>query len=449
VSSLTENTLIEDDNGLENPIEQAFQEHLDGLDTAAPAWWREFKRRSFGTYSNLPMPSRADEHWRFSNRSRLARIVDYIFDDSNAAEHPNSFAEGTPLTSSETARLAFVDDHLVDASPLPNELSRVGVLWLPIAEAIRTHGDLLKDYFMKQAANLGSEKFAHLHAAFVKSGALLYIPKEVEIESPFSVFNWSSRPKGSIFPHTLVIAEENSRASLVEFHGSIGENPALSCGVTHLFAGVGSKLDYTLVQNFNEQTLGFQFNSNVAGRDSQIDMHSIILGCQQYRSETHGQVKGAGAHVDMRSMALTEANQEIDQRTLQTHAAPNATSNLLFKNALMGESKTIFSGLIKVDETAQQTDAYQTNRNLLLNPSAEANSLPGLEIEANDVKCSHGATTSEIDEEEIFYMLARGIPKPVAQELVVYGFFEEVLDRIADNTLAESARQMIRNKFRH
>ena len=113
----------------------------------------------------------------------------------------------------------------------------------------------------------------------------------------------------------------------------------------------------------------------------------------------------------------------------------------------MGESKTIFSGLIKVDETAQQTDAYQTNRNLLLNRSAEANSLPGLEIEANDVKCSHGATTSEIDEEEIFYMLARGIPKPVAQELVVYGFFEEVLNRIADDTLAESARQMIRGKF--
>tara|TARA_Y100000814_G_scaffold188441_1_gene138045 strand:+ start:43 stop:489 length:447 start_codon:yes stop_codon:yes gene_type:complete len=148
-------------------------------------------------------------------------------------------------------------------------------------------------------------------------------------------------------------------------------------------------------------------------------------------------------------MALTETNQEIDQRTLQTHAAPNATSNLLFKNALMGESKTIFSGLIKVGETAQQTDAYQTNRNLLLNRSAEANSLPGLEIEANDVKCSHGATTSEIDEEAIFYMLARGIPKQVAQELLVYGFFEEVLNRIADDTLAESARQMIRGKFHH
>lgn len=439
---------MEAETGQENPIEQAFQEHIDSLDTD-PAWWRDFKRQSFTAYSHLPMPSRSDEHWRFSDRRRLEGIEDYAFHASDGDDCPESVPEWSHLTSSETARLSFIDDRLVDSSPLPDDLSQAGAIWLPIAEAIQTHGDLLKDYFMKQAADLGSEKFAHLHAAFVKSGALLYIPKGVEVERPFSVFNWSSRPNGSIFPHTLIIAEENSRTSLVEFHGSMGENPALSCGVTHLFAGVGSKIDYTLVQNFNEKTLGFQLNSNVAGRDSQIDMHSIILGCQQYRSETHGQVKGAGAHVDMRSMALTEADQEIDQRTLQTHAAPNATSNLLFKNALMGESKTIFSGLIKVDESAQQTDAYQTNRNLLLNRSAEANSLPGLEIEANDVKCSHGATTSEIDEEEIFYMLARGISKPVAQELVVYGFFEEVLDRIADDTLAESARQMIRNKFHH
>ena len=439
---------METETGLENPIEQAFQKHIEGLDTA-PAWWTDFKRQSFEAYTNMPMPKRWDEHWRFSDRSRLDTIEKFSFGNSDSAKIPQGYKEWSNLASSETAVLTFVDDQLAETTPLPDHLTQAGVIWLPLAEAIQSHGELLKDYFMKQEADLGSEKFAHLHTAFVDTGALLYIPKGVEIEDPFTVFNWSSRANGAIFPHTLVIAEENAKASLVEFYGSIGNNPALSCGVTHLFAGVGSQLDYTLVQNFNEQTLGFQINSNVAGRDSQIDMHSIILGCQQYRSETHGQVKGSGAHVDMRSMALTDADQEIDQRTLQTHAAPNTTSNLLFKNALMGESKTIFSGLIKVDETAQQTDAYQTNRNLLLNSSAEANSLPGLEIEANDVKCSHGATTSEIDEEEIFYMLARGIPKPVAQELVVYGFFEEIIDRIADDTLAESARQMIRNKFHH
>ena len=437
---------METETGLENPIEQAFQNHIDGMDTA-PAWWKEFKRQSFEIYANSPMPSRRDEHWRFSDRRRLESSEGFSFENSDPATSQRRYTEWSDITSSKTAWFSFVNDRLVESSPLPANLVEAGVIWLPLNKAVQFHGDLVKDYFMKQQADLGSEKFAHLHAAFVKSGAFLYIPKGVEIESPFTVFNWSSLSNGTIFPHTLVVAEENSKASLVEFHGSIGENPALSCAVAHLFAGVGSKIDYTLVQNFNEQTLGFQINSNVAGRDSQIDMHSIILGCQQYRSETHGQVKGAGAHVDMRSMALTEANQEIDQRTLQTHAAPNATSNLLFKNALMGESKTIFSGLIKVDKAAQQTDAYQTNRNLLLNRSAEANSLPGLEIEANDVKCSHGATTSEVDEEEIFYMLARGIPKPVAQELVVYGFFEEVLDRIADATLAESIREMIRGKF--
>ena len=146
-------------------------------------------------------------------------------------------------------------------------------------------------------------------------------------------------------------------------------------------------------------------------------------------------------------MALADADQEIDQRTLQTHTAPHTTSNLLFKNALKENSKTIFSGLIKVDEVAQQTDAYQTNRNLLLSNTAEANSLPGLEIEANDVKCSHGATTSEIQDEEIFYMLARGIPKDAAEELIVYGFFEEILKNIEDEKLSDCTRQLIRKKF--
>jgi len=149
----------------------------------------------------------------------------------------------------------------------------------------------------------------------------------------------------------------------------------------------------------------------------------------------------------MASLSLTDCDQEIDQRTLQTHLAGNSHSDLLFKNALMDDSRTIFSGLIQVAEEAQKTDAYQTNRNLLLSSTAEANSLPGLEIKANDVKCSHGATTSQIDDNELFYMLARGINRATARELFVFGFFEEVIAKIAHEELADGIRELIQQKF--
>ena len=445
MTSLIEDPLMEPETGVDESIRCAFQNHMDSLNTA-PKWWREFKTNAFESYANMPMPRRNDENWRFANRNNLS-LGRFQFDGDSVSANVSSLVGQSRFTGAQAGGYVIVDNKVVQANRASKELTDQGVIWSPLSEAIVEHSDLLRDYFMKQGIDLGSEKFAHLHSAFVTNGVLLYIPKGIEIDAPFCSYNWSTSGDGTLFPHTLVIAEANAKASVLEAHPSEGEQSVFSCGVTHLFAGVGSELNYTLIQNLNENTLGFQINSNIAGQDSTVSMNSVILGCGQYRSETHGQIKGSGAHVDMRSMALADANQGIDQRTLQTHSAPHTTSNLLFKNALKENSKTIFSGLIKVDENSQQTDAYQTNRNLLLSNIAEANSLPGLEIEANDVKCSHGATTSEIQEEEIFYMLARGIPKDAAEELIVYGFFEEILENIEDEQLSDCTRQLIRKKF--
>lgn len=437
---------MEAEQGANESIRFEFQNYIDQLN-ADSEWWKAFKSQSFESYANAPMPGRSDENWRFSNRKGLG-LDAFDFGAKAVPANSESLIAQSDYTSAQSGKVVFADNHTLEFNQASQKLQDKGVIWSSLQDALVKHSDLLKDYFMKQDIDLGSEKFAHLHSAFVANGALLYIPKGVEIEAPFCSYNWSSVENGASFPHMLVIAEEFSKVSIAEAHLSAGNHTGLSCGVTHLFAGVGAKMDYTLIQNFNEKTLGFQINSNIAGKDSEVKMNSVNIGCHHYRSETHGQIKGSGAHVDMRSLALVDADQEIDQRTLQTHSAPNTTSNLLFKNALTQDAKTIFSGLIKVDECAQQTDAYQTNRNLLLSNTAEANSLPGLEIEANDVKCSHGATTSEIQDDEIFYMLARGIPQEAAQELIVYGFFEEILDCIQDEKLAETAREIIREKFK-
>ncbi len=428
-------------------IQSAFNRHIEDLDTA-PAWWKDSKAKAFETFASLEMPKRKDEAWRFATIKGLS-LDSYAFAALPAISDAAKIVERSSFLEKCAGRFVFGDNETLQADRISPELAAKGVIWAPLREAIAKHSEILKDYFMKQEADLGSAKFAALHHAFLENGALLYVPKGVEIEDPFVVYNWSINAGVALFPHTLIVAEEFSKVKVVEANlSATEENAAYSCGVNHIFAGVGSSVDYTHLQNFNERTLGFQINSNIAGQDSNVKTISVNVGCQRYRSETHGQIKGSGSKVEMLSLAVADYEQEIDQRTLQTHSAPHAVSDLLFKNVLIDNAKTIFSGLIKVDPGAQQTDAYQTNRNLLLSNTAEANSLPGLEIDANDVKCSHGATTAQIEPEEVFYMKARGIPESGAQELIVYGFFEEVLERIDSEPLAENARRIIQEKFR-
>ena len=185
----------------------------------------------------------------------------------------------------------------------------------------------------------------------------------------------------------------------------------------------------------------------ITGRAASVRSLAVNIGGSHYRSENQSLIRGEGSDVQMFSLSVTDREQEVDQRTLQSHLAPHATSNLLYKNALIDHSRTIFSGLIKVAEDAQKTDAYQSNRNLLISPTAEANSLPGLEIQANDVRCTHGSTTGQLDESELFYMLARGIRPALARELLVFGFFEEVIAQIENEELAANIRELIQKKF--
>jgi len=189
-------------------------------------------------------------------------------------------------------------------------------------------------------------------------------------------------------------------------------------------------------------------NSTVVRRDARAQSLNLHLGGHQARHESLSQLQAPGAFSEMLALTIASGEREFDQRTLQIHQAPNTKSDLLYKNVLQDKARTIFSGLIVVDQDAQKTDAYQSNRNLMLSDSAEANSLPGLEIQANDVRCTHGATTARIDPEELFYLQTRGIPEVKAHELLVFGFFEEVLNRLEDEDLHAALRSIIQSKFK-
>jgi Fe-S cluster assembly protein SufD len=415
-----------------------FVSHLAAL-AGAPAWWLDRKRAAFEQFSALPLPRRTDETWRFSNIAALTL--------DGFALHPAESAPIAPFPVASAASLTFVNNLALRGATSASSLP-AGVVVTTIAEAINHYGELLRQHFMAQPQKLGSEKFAALHTAFVRDGAFIYVPRGVEVPAPILVTHIAAGAGSAVFPHTLVIAEENSKVSIVDTFLSADASTHFACGANDLYAGHGAQLNYIGAQGWSRATQSFQFNSTVVRRDARVQSLNLHLGGRQARHESLSQLQAPGAFSEMLALTVADQTQEFDQRTLQIHQAPNTKSDLLYKNALRGQAKTIFSGLIIVDPDAQKTDAYQSNRNLMLSEEAEANSLPGLEIQANDVRCTHGATSSRIDPEQEFYLQSRGIHREAADELLTFGFFEEVLNRLGNDELHEALRALIQTQFK-
>jgi Fe-S cluster assembly protein SufD len=418
---------------------EVFASHLAGLGHL-PSWWLDLKRAAWNRFCALPLPQRTDELWRFSTVAGI-KLPERWTAPGTATLTPVGPADVA------TAELTFVNNQLCYRTALAEELRQRGIIFCPLEEAILQHADLFRQHFMAQPVNLGSEKFAALNGALATSGGFLYVPRTVEMARPFVVNHVSSGEGASVFPHTLVILEDNAKATLVENFSNDPAAEGFASGVNDLFAGPGAQLTYVGAQNWSRHTLAFQLNSTVVQRDARVLSLNIHLGGRQSRHESHSRLQGPGAHSEMLALTVARGAQEFDQRTLQSHQAPHTSSNLLYKNALLDQARTIFSGLIIVDPDAQKTDAYQSNRNLLLSDDAEANSLPGLEIQANDVRCSHGATSGHVDDEQMFYLESRGIPPVVARELLVFGFFEEVLNKLENEELHATLRELIQTKF--
>jgi Fe-S cluster assembly protein SufD len=322
------------------------------------------------------------------------------------------------------------------------------VIWEPLEKAAVAHEEIFRKHFMTQEVVLGSKKFAALHKAWVKSGTFLYVPDNVEINLPIEVFHWLHGSGGSTFPHTLLVAGRNSKVTLIDyFESSDSKAPGLALGVNDLILGDGAKVTYICSQNWSEKALAFQINSTVVGRDASAMSMNLNLGASYARTESVSRLVGQGGRSDMLAISVADANQELDQRTLQDHQQPDTASDLLYKNSLSDAARTIFAGLIRVEPHAHRTDAYQKVRNLLLSDEAEANSMPGLEILADEVRCSHGATSGQIQEEEMFYLLSRGITPIVARQLIVFGFLHEVVERLKNEAIAEKLSALVQSKF--
>ncbi|MBD0357776.1 MAG: Fe-S cluster assembly protein SufD [Rubrobacter sp.] len=415
-----------------------------------PAWLKEKRLEAWHAFEKTPMPTLRDEAWRYTDISDV-RIEDFApYAPSPDVSSEQDLPDGVrALIKEGEENSALLVQHNSESTytRVDEELLQKGVVFTDLHTALIEHEDLIKERLFGLVP-VDYDKFAALSAAVFSGGSFLYVPREVEVEVPIQSYRWLD-VIGSIMPRTLVIVEENASVTYIDEYASAeGEEPAFSNGAVELYVAEGANLRYVSLQNWERNVLHFNTIRSSTEKDSTINSLVVSLGSQLSRTNVEAGLTAAGGDSEMLGLYFADSNQVIDHHTLQDHISPNAHSDLLYKGALRDESLTVFSGLIRVEPGAQKTDAYQTNRNIILGTDdAFAVSLPNLEIMADDVKCSHGSTTGQVDETELFYLMSRGIPRREAEKLVVFGFFGEVTGRVPLGGLKEKLDRAIEGKI--
>jgi Fe-S cluster assembly protein SufD len=358
-------------------------------------------------YRSLPLPDTSMEAWRFTDLRG--------FDPDSFVQNGRVGVPTRDMLEIDVAGLATAAGGKVEIDKLPD-----GVEFGALPEDHERLGTLVG----------ADDKFTAHNAASWQSGLLVRVPKGVELDDPLYV-RVVGDDTGATFWRLLVVAEEGSRFSLIEEYTSpSAEAAGYSNGAVELFVEQGAKFEYVSLQNLAKETWHFATHRATVGKDAELDWVAGGFGSRRGKVRIHNDLAGQGATSRVTGAYFADGTQHLDYDTFQQHHAPSTTSDFAFKGALREQASVVWRGMIRVEEDAQKTNAYQENRNLILSPDAHADSIPGLEILANDVRCTHGATISQVDREQLFYAMSRGLTRSDAERLIVRGFFQDVLDRI-------------------
>jgi Fe-S cluster assembly protein SufD len=421
-------------------------EALAGLETQ-PDWLAGLRTEAWDAWNALPMPTRKLEEWRYTDVAQL-KLDDVSRAGPFEGEPP---AEARALLDGReaAAKVLVVGSSVVEVDVDP-AVADQGVIIMELDRAAAEHPDLVREQ-LGSAVAMDQDKLAALNGALWTGGIFVHVPDNVIVEKPIRVARWipESGAGQAHFPRTLIVAGANSHVAYVDEFGSPDfEQPTLSLGAVEVIADQAADVQYVAMQQWGEGVRHLSIQRTLAQRDANLDTLVVNLGATVARVDLNARLEGPGARSDMLGLYFARGSQHFDHNTRQDHVSEQAESDLLYKGALYDQAKTVFRGIIRVHEDAQRTDAYQTNRNILLSEDAEAVSLPNLEIEADDVKCSHGATVGQLDEEELFYLMSRGLDREAAERLVIFGFFGEVLDRLPLPGVVEELKGAIEAKIR-
>ena len=362
------------------------------------------------SYAALPLPTTNDESWRFTD------LKGFDPDSYASNGHGAGSKPAGAMLDVDVTGLAVITESGIEIERVPE-----GIVFEPLSDAQERLGTLVGH----------DEKFAAHNAALWKHGLLVVIPKGVHVEQPLYVRIANTVEGGALFFRLLVIAEEGSSATLIEeYTSATPELAGYTNAVAELFVEQNAKLEYVSLQNLSMSTWHFANHHARVERDAELDWVAGGFGSKRGKTRIQNDLAGQGATSRVTGAYFADGDQHLDYDTFQEHMAPNTTSDFAFKGALRDEATAVWRGMIRVEKEAQKTNAYQENRNLMLSEKAHADSIPGLEILANDVRCTHGATLGQVDREQLFYLMSRGLSRAEAERIIVRGFFQDILDRI-------------------
>ena len=408
----------------------------------------QFRKRAWEAYQELTLPNTSEEAWRRTDIRKLdLKALNLANDDSTEGEH---------IIPAELLRSLGADKPggQVILSPsgsqirLDTELAEQGVIFTDLATAAVKHPEVLEKILGK-LVSVSDSKFAALTGAFAGSGVLLYVPKGVQVEQPLQSLYWGAGAALAHLSHILVWVEEQASVTFVHENSSPSEDgQSFHAGIVEMHVGRGANLRFIELQSWGENVWNFTHERARIHKDASLDWIFGAVGSRLTKNFSEIDLIGEGANGRMSGFYFTDGVQHLDHDTQQNHLAPHTSSDLLFKGALSGRSRSVWQGMIYVAPDAQKSDGYQSNPNLVLSKDARADSIPGLEILADDVRCTHGATVGKMDPDEIFYLQSRGISEEAAERLIIEGFFDPIIQRIPYQDLRARVQQSIVDKLK-
>ena len=408
-----------------------------------PDWLLDRRLKAWARYESLPLPLLTDEKWRRTDLGGLDPTGFTAFSENGHIDGSNH-ATRSAFAAAELAGQNLQVDWFHQSNRLDSALASKGVIFCSMDEAVREHPDLVREYLPAEVQASSMAKFDALQAAFWCGGNFLFIPAGLEMEAPLHSLLWMTRPGIATFSQTSVVLGRGARVQFVDEQASATtDESALAGGKIDIFLGDNACLDYTFIQDWGLHASAFKTVRARLGRDAEFNYAEFALGSRLAKSLVEGTMPQPGARCEIWGLSLLDGHRHIDHETHQHHIADHTFSNLMYKGVLREQGRSVFYGMITIEDTASQSNSYQANDNLLLSDQARADSIPGMVIKTYDVRCTHGATIGRLDEEEMFYLRSRGFTREQAEWLVVRGYIGPVLDRVPNDQVRESIETVV------
>ncbi|MEE8061542.1 MAG: Fe-S cluster assembly protein SufD [Gemmatimonadales bacterium] len=410
------------------------------------AWLMPIRRNAIDRFREAGFPDRKDEDWKFTNVAKLARTV---LPRLAAPAEPPAVAdlEDFLIGHRKWPRIVFVNGHYVEALSTLDELPS-GVTVQTIAEAMADRPEFLMEHLTK-AAPIDGNSFTALNTAFMADGLVVHVARETVVEHPIHVL-YATDPsvgEGVSYPRTLVVLEPQARAAMVESYVGLSDGMYFTNAVSEVSLAVGARLDHYKIQRESEQAFHIGTLEARQERDSHFESLSFAFGGAVSRTNIYTVLDGEGSNATLNGLYVVHGDQHVDHQTRIEHTQPNCTSREVYKGILDDRSHGVFNGKVYVHPIAQKTDGKQTNQNLLISPTAKVDTKPQLEIFADDVRCTHGATVGQLDEQAMFYCRSRGLSPAEAKTLLTYGFAADVLEQISSREVATYLERLVMQRF--